>query len=63
MQHCLKLGLMVDVDVQGTLKISMICRVEYRDHDQRNMQVRVFQHKKLGNLNTFKLVKLPYDVK
>ena len=63
MQHCLKLGLMVDVDVQGTLKITMICRVGSRDHGQRNRHVHVFQQKKLGNLNTFRLVKLPCDVK
>ena len=47
MEHCLKLGLMVDVDVQGTSKITMICRAGLRDHGQRNTQVDVFRRSKL----------------
>ena len=30
MQHCLKLELMIDFDVQGTSKITMICRMGSR---------------------------------
>ena len=50
MQYCLKLGLMIDVNVQGALKIIMICRAGSRGHGQsgqRDMQVHVFQHSKL----------------
>ena len=41
-QHCLKLGLMYDVDVQGTLKITMIYRAESRGNGQSDKQVDVF---------------------
>ena len=65
MQHCLKLGLMVDVDVQGTSKITMICKVGPRVmvkgiHKQTFSDVQ--NYKKLGNLNTCRLVKLSCDV-
>ena len=33
---------MVDVDVQGSSKVAMICRVAPRGHGQRDMQVDVF---------------------
>ena len=36
-----KLGLMTDVDVQGTSK-DMICKVGPRGHGQRDMQVDLF---------------------
>ena len=36
MQHCLELGLMVDVDVQGTSEITVICRAGSRGHGQRD---------------------------
>ena len=51
---------MIDVDLQGTLKITMICGVEPRGHGQGDTQVDVFRcsKKKLGNLNTCRLVKL-----
>ena len=42
MQHCINLGLMIDVDAQGILKIYMICRVGSRGHGQGNVQVDVF---------------------
>ena len=38
---------MINVDVQGTSKITMICRVGPRGHGQRDTQVDVFQHSKL----------------
>ena len=38
---------MVDVDVQGTLKITMICRAGPRAHGQRDTQIDVFQRSKL----------------
>ena len=41
-QHCLELRLMFDVDVQGTLKITMIYRAESRGNGQWGMQVDVF---------------------
>ena len=47
MQHCLKLGLMIEVDVQGTSKITMICRARSRGHGQGDMQVDVFRRLKL----------------
>ena len=56
---------MVDVDVQGTSKIAMICRAGARGHGQRDMQVdvsNVQNYKKLGNLNKCRLVKLSCDV-
>ena len=43
----LKLGLVVDVDVQGILKLTIICRAGSRDHDQRDMQVDIFWQSKL----------------
>ena len=46
-QRILKLGLMVDVDVQGTSEITMICRVGPRCHGQRDRQVDVFRRSKL----------------
>ena len=39
-----KLGLIFVVDVQGTSKITMICRAGPRIHGQRDTQVDVFQH-------------------
>ena len=42
MQHCLKLGLIVDVDIQGTSKIKMMCRPGPRGHGQMDTQVDVF---------------------
>ena len=47
MQRCLKLELMVNVDVQGTSKITLICRAGSRGHGQRDMQVDVSQRSKL----------------
>ena len=37
---------MVDVDVQGTSKITMICRARSKSHGQRDTQVDVFQRLK-----------------
>ena len=39
---------MVDVDVQGTSKITMICRAGSRGHGQTGTQVDVFQRSKLS---------------
>ena len=47
MQHCLKLELIVDMDVQGTSKITMICWAGTRGHGQRDTQVDVFWRSKL----------------
>ena len=38
---------MVDVDVQGTTIISMICRAEPRDYGQRDTQGDAFRQSKL----------------
>ena len=38
---------MVDVDVQGTTIISIICRAEPRDYGQRDTQVDAFRQSKL----------------
>ena len=43
----LKLGLMVDVDGQGTAKITMIRRQGPKGHGQKDMQVDVFRYSKL----------------
>ena len=40
--------LMIDVDVQGTSKITMICGAEPRGHGQRDTQVDVFRCSKLS---------------
>ena len=48
---------MVDVDVQGTSTITMICRVRPRDHGQRNMQVDDFRRSKLWEAWKFKHMK------
>ena len=64
MQHCLELGLMVGLDVQGTSETTVICRAGSRVHDQRDTQIDVSDvqnYKKLGNLNTCGLVKLSCD--
>ena len=42
-----KLGLMIDMDVQGTSKITVICRAKPRGHGQSDTQVDVFQCSKL----------------
>ena len=51
MQHCLKLRLMVDVDVQGTSKITNICqtgpRGHCRGHCQWDTQADIFRSLKL----------------
>ena len=47
MQHCLKLGLMIEVGVQGTSKITMIHRVGSRGDSLGDMQVDIFWYSKL----------------
>ena len=39
--------LMIEWDIQGTSRITMICRVGSRGHGQRDMQVGVFRRSKL----------------
>ena len=38
---------MVDVGVQGTSKITVICRAGPRDHGQKDKQVDVFRRSRL----------------
>ena len=38
---------MVDVDLQGTSKVTMICRAGSKGHGQKDMQVDVFRCSKL----------------
>ena len=47
MQHYLKLGLIVDVHMQGISKITMICRAGPRGPGQRDTQVDVIRFLKL----------------
>ena len=43
---------MVDVDVQGTSKITMICRAGPRGYGQRDTKLEVQNYSKPGNLNS-----------
>ena len=47
MQYCLKLGLIIEVNVQGTSKFTINCTAGSRIHGQGDMQVDVFGRLKL----------------
>ena len=38
---------MIDVDLQGISKVTMICRAGSKGHGQKDMQVDVFRRSKL----------------
>ena len=38
---------MIDVDLQGTSKVTMICRAGSKGHGQKDMQVDVLRRSKL----------------